>query len=138
MTNFSLKDIRLMTGMSVTEFSKAFGIEDNVYCDWENMLPAPKPYIVNMIYELCVYRGYIILDADKIENKSKNYNIKTTQAIMRLLLKMSKLTNEEFMAAVNADDYARCYQMIDKQLALRRIEQKEYDKLNEFIKMMDI
>ena len=134
-SNLSLKDIRLKTGKNIAQFAKSFGIDEQVINDWENLKPAPKPYIVNMIYELCKYRGYFMTEEKPDEKRF--YVSKTTNIIDRLLSRMAQLTNGEFVDAFNADDYSRCYDMIVLQNKLRRLDSDEAEKLINFISALE-
>ena len=134
--NLSLKDIRLRTGLNAADFAKAFCLDLQTLTDWENLMPAPKPYIVNMIYELCKYRGYFITE-QKTDEKKFNI-IKTTQVIDKLLSRMAQLTNGDFVDAFNADDFPRCNEMIELQSKLRRLDSSEAEKLISFISVLDL
>ena len=94
-----------------------------------------------MIYELCVYRGYFQLDINVDELRSKDektFTVSTTQAMGRLLTRMARLTNDAFIDAFNADDFPRCYELIDTQVKLRRLEPSDAEKLNKYISAMDV
>lgn len=121
----SLKEIREKTNMTRTDFAAAFGIEEAEYSEMEETA-TPKPYLVTMINELCIYRGYYIIEDEKGGEKMSK--------VAEMIEKMANLTNNEFAEAFYADDYARCREMIDMQRDLRRITTED---ATQFVNILD-
>ena len=138
----TIKEVRLKTGMSITQFSAAFNYPFEVQRDWENERKRVPQYIVDLIYEVCVYRNYIIEDPEaqtqKPEQKPEPVFNASSKTITKLLYRISQNTDNEFAEAFEADDFPRCHQLIDMQLSLHRLRADEALLLQNYINDISI
>lgn len=136
----TIKEIRLKTGMTIEAFAAAFHFDEDVLVQWETRKRTPRPYLVEMVYELCVYRNYFDTTVEVEEKNTIDtfFISHSDRKVAKLLYRISELTNGDFAAAVSADDFPRCHQLIDTQLMLHRIKPDEAAMLHQYINDISI
>ena len=55
-----IKELRNKTGLSQSKFAALFSIPVNTLQQWEQELRTPPPYVIYMIKELLISKGYQI------------------------------------------------------------------------------
>lgn len=122
--DLKLKDVRLRTGLSISEFARRFGIEPNSYLRMEQS--RNFTYYPILFDELCKIRGYYPAEEQQPHILSNNHDFNKT------LLRLSSL-DPDFYSAFNVDDYVTCLRILDEQHTLHRISDTEYKLVYDYI-----
>ena len=129
----TLKEIRLDCGMSQEDFAEKLNLSYEQLKKYEYGQNKPPKGFTELLYEVCVNRGYI-----KKDKGADNTMFNTSDKVLgHILLRMSELS-PVFPTAFDADDFATCRELIDEQVKLHRLSDEEAQRLREYINYLDI